>query len=74
MPYKSNIILLLFIALFGVNSALSQSIAIDHLKEKQALTLNGFLSTNQVLNYQPLDSGNVYKYNSYYTGTLNFNF
>ncbi len=67
-----HLILLTF--LFGYsNNLLSQTVAIDQLKNKQALTLNGFISSNQVLNYLPADTGSVINYNAYYSGSLNFN-
>ncbi len=66
--------LLLLIIFFGYAfNILSQSVAIDQLKNKQALTLNGFISTNQVMNFLPSDSGSVFNYNSYCSGSLNFN-
>jgi hypothetical protein len=53
---------------FGKVSAQS----LDNLKDQKPLLLNGFVSTNQVINAQPTDSGNISTYNSYYTGSLNF--
>jgi len=71
---KKILHLILLICFFGQSTLVfSQSVAINQLKNKQALTLNGFISTNQVLNYLPADSGNVFNYNSYYSGSLNFN-
>ncbi|MCG8697105.1 MAG: hypothetical protein MI922_03555 [Bacteroidales bacterium] len=47
---------------------------LDNLKEQQPVTINGFISTNQVLNTQPTDSTTEFVYNGFYTGSLNFNF
>lgn len=46
--------------------------SLDNLKNQKPLLLNGFVSTNQLVNTQPTDSGNVSTYSSYYTGSLNF--
>ena len=46
---------------------------LDNLKGQQPVTLSGFVSTNQVLNSQPADTGNKLTYSGYYTGSLNFN-
>jgi hypothetical protein len=46
---------------------------LDNMKGRQPLTLNGFISTNQVFNGQPTDSGTITNYSGYYTGSLNFN-
>ncbi len=74
MTFKKNIkTIYLILLVFFIGKSFSQTVAIDQLKNKQALTLNGFISTNQVLNSMPADSGNVFNYNSYYSGSLNFN-
>ena len=58
-----------FLTLIGRQSY-AQSI--EHIGEQEPLSVNGFVSTNQVINTQPTDSGNITTYNSYYTGSLNF--
>lgn len=40
--------------------------SLDNIKDQKPLLLNGFVSTNQVLNTQPTDSGSITNYNSYY--------
>lgn len=54
--------------------SISNTIAqqLDNIKDQQALTINGFISTNQVFNTQPTDSGAATNYSGYYTGNLNF--
>lgn len=62
------------LVVFGLLYCLSiNAQQLDNIKDQQPLTINGFVSTNQVLNTQPTDSGNITSYNAYYTGTLNFN-
>lgn len=46
---------------------------LDNIKEQQPVTLGGFISTNQVLNTQPADTGSITTYTGFYTGSLNFN-
>lgn len=66
--YISSLCLMAISLTFGKVSAQS----LDNLKDQKPLLLNGFVSTNQVINAQPTDSGNISTYNSYYTGSLNF--
>lgn len=46
---------------------------LDNIKSQQPITLGGFVSTNQVVNSQPADSGGIITYTGFYTGSLNFN-
>ncbi len=62
----------LFIALLLMGQA-SYTQSLDNLKDQQPVTLTGYVSTNQVINNQPVDSGKNYHYSGYYTGSLNFN-
>lgn len=70
--FSIHISVLCLIALSFMTERLSAQ-SFDNLKNQKPLFLNGFVSTNQVLNTQPTDSGNTTSYNSYYTGSLNFN-
>jgi hypothetical protein len=47
---------------------------LDNLKNQQPLIINGFISTNQIINRQPPGNGNKLIYTGYYTGNINFNF
>ena len=65
-----SVSLCLLASVITKNGLLAQSL--DNIKEQDPLLLNGYISTNQVINTQPTDSGNITTYNSYYTGSLNF--
>lgn len=46
--------------------------SLDGIKDQKPLLVNGFISTNQIMNTQPTDTGNISIYSGYYTGNLNF--
>lgn len=71
--FRIHISILSLFAICTVNNGLNAQ-SLDNLKDQQPVLLNGFISTNQVLNSQSADNGNINSYNSYYTGSLNFNF
>jgi hypothetical protein len=66
-----NYILVLYLVIVSTTQLTSQSL--DKLKGQKPVTVGGFVSTNQVLNQIPTDSTSIFNYNSYYTGSLNFN-
>ncbi|NJO92148.1 MAG: hypothetical protein HC831_26645 [Chloroflexia bacterium] len=66
-----NYTLVLYLMIVSTTQLSSQSL--DKLKGQKPVTVGGFVSTNQVLNQVPTDSTSIFNYNSYYTGSLNFN-
>jgi hypothetical protein len=66
-----NYILVLYLVIVSTTQLTSQSL--DKLKGQKPVTIGGFISTNQVLNQIPTDSASIINYNSFYTGSLNFN-
>ena len=67
---KVHTILLCLLVLQVANASLLAQ-ALDNFKEQEPFLLNGFVSTNHVINIQPTDSVSIANYNSYYTGSLN---
>jgi hypothetical protein len=67
-----NLISVTFLLLSQISVLFSQSL--DNLKEQQPVTLNGYISTNQLFSTQPQDTLHRINYNGYYTGSLNISF
>lgn len=59
----------MFFLLSQTSAVFPQSL--ENLKGQQPITLNGFISTNQLLSTQPQDTLHHFNYNGYYTGSLN---